>query len=39
MRHFRIITAAMLLFVCHTASAQYDYDYNDYGRSQYQYNS
>lgn len=44
MKHTNIIIAAMLLIVCQTASAQYDYDYDEYGnpryaRSQYRYNN
>lgn len=35
MKHFSVITAAMLLFVCQTASAQYDYEYDQYGNPQY----
>lgn len=35
MKHISIITAAMLLFVCHTAYAQYDYEYDEYGNPRY----
>jgi hypothetical protein len=35
MKYFNILTAAALLFVCQTASAQYDYDYDEYGNPRY----
>lgn len=44
MKQISSIIAALLLFVCHTASAQYDYEYDEYGnpvytRNQYSYNN
>lgn len=31
MNHINFFTAVLLLFICHTAFAQYDYEYDEYG--------